>query len=234
MMIPKILRRSILEQLHAAHLGINKTCARANQIVYWPRMTNQIENLVSNCAICNKFKNAQQKETLLPHNVPELPWQKVGVDIYSFSGKDYLIIIDYLSKYPEIGVLNNKGASGLIKLLQEVFSRHGVPQVLIADNVPCNSAEMRKFAKQWNFTIDTSSPKFPRSNGQAERAIQSIKNILRKSIETGSNPLIGIMESRNTPITGTHFSPAQILMSRMLGTTIPIFLNRVRGFSWHQ
>ncbi|XP_039299843.1 uncharacterized protein LOC120355483 [Nilaparvata lugens] len=35
---------------------IEKTKSRARQVVYWPGLNNEIENLVSQCLICEKFK----------------------------------------------------------------------------------------------------------------------------------------------------------------------------------
>ena len=44
------------------------------------------------------------------HEIPELPWKRIGADLFELFGKDYLILVDYYSKYPEIGLLNGKTA----------------------------------------------------------------------------------------------------------------------------
>ena len=88
--------------------------------------------------------------------IPELPWQIVGSDVLQWAGKDYLLVVDYYSKYPEIMPLNHKTAGALIKRLKVIFDRNGIPEKMIADNMPYNSAEMKRFAADWKFEIVTS------------------------------------------------------------------------------
>ncbi len=52
--------------------------------------------------------------------------------------------------------------------------------------------------------------------------IQTIKNLLRKADDEGNDPYIALLEYRNTPITGTQESPAQLLMSCMLKSKLPM------------
>ena len=219
--VPLILQKEILELLHSCHLGIAKTRARANEIIYWPGMSTQIENIIGKCETCNKFRNSNQREPLIQHEIPQLPWQKLGMDILTFGGRDYLLIVDYLSKYPELAPMKNKTSSCVIEILKAQFARHGIPRDVIADNVPFNSTECKNFAREWNFNIIPSSPRYPASNGLAERNVQTVKNFLRKSLESGSDIYNALMEFRNTPISGIKYSPAQILMSRRLRTKLP-------------
>ncbi|KAK2701314.1 uncharacterized protein LOC136043709 [Artemia franciscana] len=53
--IPRALRRDILQQLHVAHLGMEKSKQRARSSVYWPNMSSAIEDLIRNCEACGKF-----------------------------------------------------------------------------------------------------------------------------------------------------------------------------------
>jgi hypothetical protein len=76
------------------------------------------------------------------------PWQKVGADIFSLYGKDYLLLVDYYIKYPEVNLLSGKNAASVH--LKSIFSRHGIPEEIVADNMPFNSVEMRRFAGKWN------------------------------------------------------------------------------------
>ncbi len=68
-----------------------------------------------------------------------------------------------------------------------MFARHGHPQRLVADNMPFNSREMKDFSKDYSFDITTSSPVYPKSNGMAEQAVQTTKNILKKADESGED-----------------------------------------------
>ena len=81
-----------------SHLGTVKCKTMARRTMYWPNMSRDIENFVAKCSVCNNFRRHQTAEPLLPHPVPERPWQKVGVDIFSFKRKDYLLVVDYYSR----------------------------------------------------------------------------------------------------------------------------------------
>ena len=77
MIIPKEMRTAMLKQLHPSHLGIQKTKARARQSLYWRNMTNDIETSIKNCETCAIHRPSNRKEPLIPHKVPNLPWQKL-------------------------------------------------------------------------------------------------------------------------------------------------------------
>ena len=70
------------------------------------------------------------------------------------------------------------------------------------------------------FQHTTSSPRYPRSNGLAERRIQSVKNLLNKALNSQQDPYLAILENQNTQVNG-YVSPVQLLMSHSLSSTIP-------------
>lgn len=222
MIIPQAQRKEILEQLHRGHLGIEKSKRRARQSLFWMNMNADIERKIKLCDTCQKFQNKNQKEPMISHDVPNNVWEKIGVDIFEFEGKDYLILVDYFSKYPEICRLDGKSAGNVIKAMKPIFARHGIPMEIIADNNPFNSYEMSQFAKDWNIQITNSSPRHPQSNGQVERFVQIVKRILMKCKNDGTDPNIGLLMYRNTPITGLENSPAQLLMGRSLRDLISL------------
>ena len=48
--------------------------------------------------MCNAFRNQQQRETLHPHDIPGLPWQVVGTNLFEYGGQTYLLVTDFCSK----------------------------------------------------------------------------------------------------------------------------------------
>nr|GBO35877.1 Uncharacterized protein K02A2.6 [Araneus ventricosus] len=114
LIVPYSLRRDMLQLVHEAHFGIEKCKRRTREIMYWPGMNSDIENEVSQCGICEKFKKANSKEPLKPHTVPFRPFEKIGVDLMDFGNVSYLIIMDYYSKWMEIIELANKCADEVI------------------------------------------------------------------------------------------------------------------------
>ena len=129
-------------------------------------------------------------------------------------------MVDYFSKYPEVIPVSSKTADATIKVMQSVFSRLGIPDTVVADNMPFNSAEFKNFSLVWNFTLGTSSPNFPQSNGLVERNVQTIKRVIRKAKESNVSVYLALLEYRNTPISGINLSPAQLLMSRRLHSSL--------------
>ena len=220
--IPAKLQSYMLSLLHESHFGIEKTKSRARPVMYWPGMSKDIENTIQNCAICCRFQRSNTKEPMISHDIPEDPFEKVATDIFTFDGADYLVVVDYYSKYPEICVLKDKTAKTVIDNLKSVFARHGIPREIVSDNMPFASHEFKEFAESWGIQTITSSPEYPISNGQAERCVQTCKNILRKASEENRDPHIALMEYRNTPLSGLKYAPSQLLMSRLLRTKIPV------------
>ena len=116
----------------------------------------------------------------MPSKFPDLPWQKVASGLFVWNG--YLLVIDYFSRYVEIAKLSGESSVNVIKHLKSIFARHGIPQELVTDNGPqYSSREFSKFAENFGFIHTNSSPKFPQSNGEVERGVQTIKNLLKKS-----------------------------------------------------
>ena len=86
LVVPLKLRGDILSEIHGAHMGETKSLSFGRDYVFWPGMTAQIKDKVKSCSVCNSFRNQQQKETLHPHEIPDLPWQIVGTGIFQFQG----------------------------------------------------------------------------------------------------------------------------------------------------
>jgi len=229
LVIPQAMRKTILDTAHEGHLGIEKTKQLARTSVYWPGLSRDIERLVSKCHVCQSFQRAQQREPLMPHPVPERPWQKVSADIFTLDRKDYLLVIDYYSHFPEIALLENKTAPCVIIHLKSLFARYGIPDVLMGDNMPFNSKACHDFAKDWNFDLVWSSPRFSQSNGMVERAVQTVKTLLKKAKEDGKDPYIALLQHRCAPLSGSTVSPAQLLMNRTLRTKLPTSLDQFQS-----
>lgn len=66
----------------------------------------------------------------------------------------------------------------IIVPLKSIFARHGIPEM--SDNGPQFSGQaFTSFADSYGFRLITSSPRFPQSNGEAERMVQTVKNLLK-------------------------------------------------------
>ena len=59
--------------------------------MYMPAMFNDINEMIAKCSTCLKYRRENQREPLTPHEVPLLPWLKLGADIFEYGGSTYRI-----------------------------------------------------------------------------------------------------------------------------------------------
>ena len=217
--IPLEMQQDILRRIHEGHQGITKCRLRARESVWWLNLSKQIAELIQRCPVCCK-ERVQGLEPLLPSQLPNHPWSKVGMDLFQWKGAMYLLIIDYFSRYIEIAKLGKESSEEVIRHTKSIFARHGIPEIVISDNGPqFTSSLFQQFAKEYEFEHHTSSPYHPQGNGEAERAVKTIKSLLKKA----TDPYLALLTYRSTPLASLGFSPAELLMSRQLRTTIPIY-----------
>ena len=220
-LIPQALRQDMLKQLHAAHLGMEKTKQRARQVVFWPGLGKEIEEVTKTCETCARYMRANPKQPLLPFDPPKLPWEAVGCDLFTVNSRDYMVTSDYYSRWIEIDYLKTTTAAEVINKLKSHFAREGIPQIVRSDNGPqFKAAEFQQFASKWDFQHTTASPNWPQANGHAEKAVDIAKNLIQKAADSRSDPYLSILEYLNTPVDGFK-SPAQLLKSRSLRSTMP-------------
>ena len=157
--------REMKSRIHERHLGIERCKARAREALYWPGMSSEITEMISRCSTCLEFRQKHQREPMQPLPPATEDWTRVGTDLFTMQGKDYLLVVDY----PEISLLPDTTSSTVIKHAKSIFTRHGIPRVVISDNGPqYSSKEFQEFAKKWEFQHITSSPYHPEANGKAE------------------------------------------------------------------
>ncbi|XP_048255340.1 uncharacterized protein K02A2.6-like [Haliotis rufescens] len=160
LVVPRALQAEMLQKIHEAHLGITKCKQRERDVLFWIGMNKHIEDFVSQCTICNE-KKSNTKEPLKSHDIPERPWAKVGADLFVYKNSDYLLCVDYFSKYPEIVKLTDLSSRTTITALKSVYARHGIPDEIMTDNGPqFSSTEFCRFSQAWEFTHMTSSPTY--------------------------------------------------------------------------
>ena len=70
------------------------------------------------------------------YELPQYPWQKVGVDLFHLNGTNYIILVNYFSRYPEVQRITSTSSTTVINWLKSTFSRFGIPETVISDNGP--------------------------------------------------------------------------------------------------
>ena len=214
-------------------MGINACLRRARQLVFWPGMSKEIRQYVETCDTCASHGTRQTAEPLSQHEVPGRPWEKVGTDIFSISGRSYLVTVDYFSLFFEVDYLTDTLSRTVITKLKHHFARHGIPDVLISDGGPQFSSEgFRIFSNSWGFKHTQSSPGNSQANGAAEAAVKTAKNMMRKCSTSHEDPYLGLLNLRNTPTEGLTTSPAERLLGRRTKTIVPTMKNRLKPMAY--
>ncbi|CAM1322183.1 Uncharacterised protein r2_g3063 [Pycnogonum litorale] len=214
--IPLEMQRDILNKLHEGHQGILKCRALARESVWWPGLSTKIIDLIQACAICEK-ERYYHPQPLVTTKTPDYPWQKVGMDLFEYTNRKYLLIVDYLSRWIEVAQLRSTTSIAVIEHCKSIFARYGVPETVMSDNGPqFSSYEFRKFSQSYSFTHTTSSPYHPQGNGEAERAVRTVKTLLKKA----EDPYAALLNYRASPLQ-QGVSPAEIMMGRKIRTKLP-------------
>ena len=221
--IPKDMQSEVLNMIHYSHQGLVKSKQLARDVVFWKGMNMQIQDLISKCSTCQTFRNNQQKEPMMSTDLPNLPWEFASSDLFELDGLHYLVTTDHYSGYIEVNELMDLTTYSVIRSLKQVFSTHGIPQILYHDpGTQFTSGEFRDFEKDWAFESKSFSATYSQANGRAEKAVQIAKNLLKKAKTEGKDFRLALLDYNNTPRDHIVGSPAQRCMGRRTRTRLPI------------
>ena len=153
--------------------------------MWWSGMDKEIESSVKQCPTCQSTRKMPPTAPLHPWARPSKPWSRVHVDYAGpFEGKMFLLVVDAYSKWSEVHATTSYTLTITIELLWKSFASLGLPEVVVSDNgMTFTSQEFADFMK--NNGIRHSPPYHPSSNGLAERALQTLKEVLGK-VRSGS------------------------------------------------
>ncbi|GJT06672.1 putative reverse transcriptase domain-containing protein [Tanacetum coccineum] len=191
------LRELIMHESHkskySVHPGSDKMYQDLKKLYWWPNMKAEIATYVSKCLTCAKVKAECQKPSglLVQPVIPVWKWENITMDFVTklpktSTGQDTIwVIVDRLTKSAHF--LPMKETDSMEKLtrqyLKEVVSRHGVPVLIISDR---DSKFTSHFWKSLNEALgtqlDMSTAYHPQTDGQSERTIQTLENILRACV----------------------------------------------------
>nr|XP_006813842.1 PREDICTED: uncharacterized protein K02A2.6-like [Saccoglossus kowalevskii] len=147
--IPEALQERVLRMAHDGHPGIVRMKQRCRETVWWPGMDSQIEDYVRNCEPCAiSGKSARPKQPpLQPTPWPTEPWNSIQMDIFGeiaiapHSQRFLVVVHDLHSKWPEVATTGTVTSTAVIKILKELFTRWGFPEVITTDNGPQFTSE---------------------------------------------------------------------------------------------
>ena len=96
--------------------------SRAREGLFCPNVSKHNKEKVAICGVCNKYRNYQVKESLLPHRVPDRPWQVLAVDMFVLAQGKIVVLVNYYWKYFELTQFKDSTIAFVINCLK----RHNV------------------------------------------------------------------------------------------------------------
>uniref|UniRef100_A0A0W0F4X9 Putative reverse transcriptase-rnase h-integrase n=1 Tax=Moniliophthora roreri TaxID=221103 RepID=A0A0W0F4X9_MONRR len=171
----KGLHAEVLKQCHnaptAGHLGEHGTLEQVSRYYWWPGMSSFVRKYVQGCKRCQRSKPAVHPDaTLHPHDVPEGPWNVVGVDLITGlpESQGYDAIITYIDLY-----------SKQTYTIMEIFRLYGIPHKFVSDRGPQFAAQVTwALYKHLGIQAGLTTAYHPSANRQTERANQEIEQFL--------------------------------------------------------
>jgi hypothetical protein len=97
LVVPKSLRPQVLDIIHESHQGIVKSKQPARDRLYWPGMRSQIHDRVFKCQVCSQLHKTQARDPMITSKI--LGEIKIGVDLFEDNKTNYLLNVDYHSKW---------------------------------------------------------------------------------------------------------------------------------------
>ncbi|GJT95970.1 putative reverse transcriptase domain-containing protein [Tanacetum coccineum] len=191
------LRSVIMHESHKSkyfiHLGSEKMYQDMKKLYWWPNMKADIATYVSKCLTCAKVKAEHQRPSglLVQPTIPEWKWDNITMDFITklprpSQGFDTIwVIVDRLTKSAHfLPIRENDPLDKLARLyLNRIVARHGIPVSIICDRDGRFASNFwRSFQKALGTDISISTVYHPETDGQSERTIQTLEDMLRACV----------------------------------------------------
>ena len=222
-LVPKAYRKTLIEKLHKAHQGTTKTQFRGRRDYYWPGMNEAIAQHVRVCGTCIPFAASQPQQPIIPQNIAQSPMHVIGADQFAIGKRDYLVIVDQYSGWPDVTELTNTSSSYIVKAMRKFFNTFGNPSKIHCDNgTNLISQETFNFLRGRKIPVpDPSCPYFPQSNGLAESSVKQVKHLLRKYQCQWETFEDNLLEWKDTP-NDCGRTPSEMFIGRRVRTSLPL------------
>ncbi|GKA03333.1 putative reverse transcriptase domain-containing protein [Tanacetum coccineum] len=206
------LRTVIMHESHKSkysiHPGSDKMYQDMKKLYWWPNMKANIATYVSKCLTCAKVKAEHQRPSglLVQPDIPQWKWDNITMDFVtklpkSSQGYDTIwVIVDRLTKSAIfVPMRETDPMDKLARMyLKEVVTRHGIPLSIICDRDPRFASNFwRSLQNALGTSLDMSTAYHPQTDGQSERTIQTLEDMLRTyAIDFGKGDQFQIKQSK--------------------------------------
>ena len=178
----------------AGHPGVRKMLEMLQRQHFWPGLVKDVRRYVANCATCRSTKSSRMpyQGLLQPMPLPCEPWSELAMDFItglprstgSDDDRDYediLTVVDRFTKECHFIPVSSMTARATARyFVRYVFSRHGLPSHITSDRGPQFVSDFwKELCAALQVKQRLSSSYHPQTDGQSERANQSLEQYLR-------------------------------------------------------
>ena len=235
LVLPRELVGNVLEAAHEGHPGMQSMLTQMRQMYWWPGLTKDVTEYVETCNVgCAASVAKNSPPPMVIRETPREVWQEVAMDFKGpivGNGKSYYlhVVIDLLSRWPEVAVVSSTSFEKLHPTLERLWSRYGVPETVTTDNgPPYSSKDWEVYARQVGFQHKPCSPEHPEGNGVAERFMGVLVKTVHAAVAEKKDPKLELekrlMQYRNTVHPSTGKAPSEMMFHRKIRTRLPALI----------
>lgn len=91
--------------------------------LWWPGIDKLVEEFAKSCLGCVSMAKQDPPEPMCRSELPDRPWEFLGVDYLTVPEccTEFLVVVDYYSRYLSVKAVKEANAENTIKALTEIF-----------------------------------------------------------------------------------------------------------------
>jgi hypothetical protein len=234
LVVPRNLRKDILFECHdgllSGHLGVDKTLFRLQERFWWPGIRKDCHYYVMTCDSCNSKKTpigVKRAGKLINIKAPSQPFHTIGMDFVgpltkTKRGNRYiLVLVDYLTKWPEAFALPDQAAESVAKIVvEEIICRHGAPSKILSDRGKNFMSNLvARVLKLLDVEKISTTAYHPQTDGQVENEnktlITGLSMYTRTKLDNWDDYIPYVLSSIRTSVhASTGYTPFYMLHGR--------------------
>ncbi|GJW33445.1 putative nucleotidyltransferase, ribonuclease H, partial [Tanacetum coccineum] len=188
------IREALLSEAHSSvvsiHPGLTKMYRDLKQNFWWSGMKKDVAEFVAKCLTCQQVKIEHQRASglLQQLEIPVWKWEKITMDLVTglprtLRKNDAIwVVVDRITKSAHfLTIREGYSTSKLAEFFQkEIIRLHGTPMSIVSDrDLRFTSQFWKGFQRAWGTKLNYSTAFHPQTDGQSERTIQTLEDMLR-------------------------------------------------------
>jgi len=240
--IPTPFQESVIQQAHETHSGRQAMENNIKSNFWWPNLYKDIFIYLRKCEECAKRQPI--RKSFLSTWPTSGRWERLHIDWAMPSNYGPVFIaVDAGTNYIDAIPCNDRSLITVKRCLSRLFALFGLPSVIVSDNAP-EFVSLKDWLETMGTRLMHSPPYNPASNGQAERAVRTVKDALKsyhpklgdkfiylqkvllnhRACSAKVSPTERLCDFKPRTTVNTNFSPGQhmILKNAKLKRTEPV------------